>query len=97
MVTTFEIQKYNATSETWDLVMLPIYESFTRTINYSGQGTELGLDTIFNGWLNSSYLDFDGNGTYQIYAAFNSPYGEPLFTDDLKKLEAAYEFTISFS
>jgi PKD repeat protein len=94
---SFEIQKYNATSETWNLVLLPIYESFTRIINYSGQGTEFGLDMIFNGWLNSSYLDFDGNGTYQIYAAFNSPYGEPLFTDDLRRLEATYEFTITFS
>ncbi len=46
-------------------------ETTPRTIN---SGSQLALDTIFNGKIRASNLQH-GTGTYRVYAAFRDPEG----------------------
>jgi hypothetical protein len=54
----------------------------------------LGLDTVFNGLVSTGDLS-NGNGTYRVYAAFCSPGGSVLVTDDEIVLAAWYEFEVN--
>jgi len=56
-------------------------------------GGQLGLDTFFNGKINTIDLNH-GNGTYRVYAVFRNPDGDVLVCDDDSLLEATYEFTV---
>ena len=56
-------------------------------------GGQLGLDTVFNGLVNTNDLSH-GNGAYCVYAAFRDPEGDVLICDDDSLFEASYEFTI---
>ena len=86
------VDYWNTTSESWELANETINETNPRIINISEQ---LGLDTIFNGLVNSSNLF--GDGTYRVYAALRDPEFNVLICDDETKIEASYEFTISSS
>jgi PKD repeat protein len=86
-----ELQFYKNNS--WIFVDDMVNESTWRTINASEQ---FGLDTVFNGLLNTSMLTYFGNGTYLIYAAFRDPNGNILIGDDEAELIAIYEFTVTF-
>ena len=90
-----QIQYYNTTTTNWTLANDTINETTMRTINSSNQ---LGLDTIFNGLVNtSSLIDSFGYGSYRVYAAFRDPDGDVLICDDESLLEVTYQFTISTS
>ncbi len=56
---------------------------------------QLGLDTIFNGLVNTWNLSH-GNGTYRVYVALRDPDDNVLINDDSTKMEAAFNFTVSF-
>ena len=88
-----QVQYYNETSQSWVVAADTINETSPRTINSSEQ---LGLDTVFNGLVNTSNLSSYGNGTYRVYAAFRDPDGNILVTDDETELVATYEFDITF-
>ncbi len=88
-----QVHYYNTTNSTWIVADDTINETTPRTINTSGQ---LGLDTVFNGLLNTSVLSYYGNGTYRIYAAFRDIDGNVLVCNDESELNATYEFTITF-
>jgi hypothetical protein len=88
-----QVQFYNETSESWIVANDTINESTPRTIN---AGDQLGLDTVFNGNVNtSSLLSGFGNGTYRVYACFCDPDGEVLVCDDESLMEDCYEFTVT--
>jgi hypothetical protein len=70
-----------------------INETTQRTIN---SGEKLGLDTVFNGLVDTQDLSDYGNGTYRIYAAFRDSDGNVLVCDDETELVATHEFTITF-
>jgi hypothetical protein len=76
--------------EEWVLDTVVVDETSTRTILVGGQ---LGLDTVFNGLVNTNDLNH-GGGTYRVYAAFRDAYGDVLVCDDDSLLEASYEFTV---
>ena len=61
-----------------------VNETTQRTIN---SGSQLALDTIFNGHVRASDLTH-GTGTYRVYAAFRDPEGNILRTNDDVDLEA---------
>jgi len=88
-----QVQYYNSSSSTWVVVDDTVNETSPRTINISEQ---LGLDTVFNGLVNTSNISEFGNGTYRIYAAFRDPNGNILIGDDEAELVATYEFTVTF-
>jgi len=88
-----QVQYYNTSNSTWVVADDTVNETTPRTINASEQ---LGLDTIFNGLVNTSNLSSYGSGTYRIYAAFRDPEGNVLVCDDETELVATYEFTITF-
>jgi hypothetical protein len=88
-----QVQFYNTTNSTWVVADDTINETTPRTIN---SGSQLGLDTVFNGLLDTSDFSDYGNGTYRIYAAFRNPDGNVLVCNDKTELEATYEFTITF-
>ncbi len=88
-----QIHYYNTTSTEWEGAFWAVNETTPRTINASDQ---LGLDTVFNGLVNTNDLSLFGSGTYRVYAAFRDPDGNVLVCDDETLLEAAYEFTITF-
>ena len=88
-----QVQFYNETSEGWVVADDTINETFTRTIN---AGSQFGLDTVFNGNVNTSSLIASfGNGTYRVYACFRDPDGDVLVCDDETLMEDSYEFTLS--
>ena len=90
-----QVQYYNTTLESWVVANDTINETNMRTINSSEM---LGLDTFFNGNVNSSYLlSLFGNGTYRVYAAFRDPDGNVLVCDDDSLMEVSYEFTINYN
>jgi hypothetical protein len=90
-----QVQFYNTTLESWILANDTVNETTMRTINSSDV---LGLDTIFNGQVNTSdLLGLFGDGTYRVYAAFRDPDGDVLVCDDESLLEASYEFAITSS
>ncbi|MBU0497373.1 MAG: hypothetical protein KKG04_05395 [Candidatus Thermoplasmatota archaeon] len=95
-----QVQFYNTTSSNWTVADDTVNESTPRTLMTVGSpssGWILGLDTIFNGLVNTDNLSSFGNGTYRIYAAFRDLYGNVLMCDDETLLEAYYEFDIAFS
>jgi PKD repeat protein len=90
-----QVQYYNITSSSWVVADDTINETTPRTITYGGQ---FGLDTIFNGNVNTTYLINNfGTGTYRIYAAFRDPDSDVLVCDDESLLESNYQFIISTS
>ena len=88
-----QIHYYNTTSQNWTIIGDPVNETTLRTITNGGQ---FGLDTVFNGIVNTQDLSDIGNGTYRVYAAIRDLIGNVLVVDDETKLEATYEFTITF-
>ena len=90
-----QVQYYN-NSSTWIVADDTINETTPRSIYIADGSNQLGLDTIFNGLVNTSNLSSYGNGTYRIYAAFRDPDGNILKCDDETELVATYEFTITF-
>ena len=88
-----QVQYYNETSQSWVVADDTVNETTPRTINSSEQ---FGLDTVFNGLVNTQNLSEFGNGTYRIYAAFRDPDGNILKCDDETELVATYEFEITF-
>ena len=89
---SIQVQFYNNSSSTWVVALDTINETSPRTINTSGQ---LGLDTIFNGLVNTSNLTSFGNGTYRVYACFRDPNGNVLKASSSSYIMATYEFTIT--
>ncbi len=87
-----QVQYYN-NSSAWIVADDTINETTPRTVN---AGQQLGLDTIFNGLVNTANLSSYGNGTYRIYAAFRDPNDNILKCDDETELVATYEFTVTF-
>ncbi|MBU0497009.1 MAG: hypothetical protein KKG04_03530 [Candidatus Thermoplasmatota archaeon] len=95
-----QVQFYNQTSGNWTIADNTINETTPRTMNTTGglnAGSVLGLDTIFNGNVYTGDLSSFGSGTYRIYAALRDPEGNVLVCNDEIKLEATYEFTITYS
>jgi hypothetical protein len=90
-----QVQFYDTVLEDWFLVVEPVNETTPRNIVVGG---ELGLDTIFNGLVETSVLLSErGNGTYRVYAAFCDPDGEVLVCDDESLMEDCYEFMLTDS
>jgi len=73
----------NDTYETGEFYLYP-----PRIIN---RGSQLALDTIFNGKIRASNLQH-GTGTYRVYTAFRDPTGKILKTNDGSKLKAWWQF-----
>jgi plastocyanin len=94
-----QVQYYNTTSGNWTVVDDTVNETTPRSLLADGPvGSDmLGLDTIFNGLVNTNNFSSYGNGTYRIYAAFRDPDGDVLELPGGAKIEATYEFTITFS
>jgi len=76
--------------EEWVLDTVVVDETSMSTVTVGGQ---LGLDTFFNGKINTIDLNH-GNGTYRVYAVFRNPDGDVLVCDDDSLLEASYEFVL---
>ncbi|KYK22868.1 hypothetical protein AYK21_03435 [Thermoplasmatales archaeon SG8-52-2] len=90
-----QVQYYNTTSSSWVFADDTINETTPRTITSGGQ---FGLDTVFNGNVNTTYLINNfGSGTYRVYASFRDTDGDVLVCDDESLLESNYQFTISTS
>jgi hypothetical protein len=89
-----QIEYYNTTTSTWILEQVVVNETTPRTINI---GSTLALDTIFNPNDVSTNSFTNGDGTYQVYAAFCDIYGDVLVCDDESLLEASYQLIISNS
>jgi hypothetical protein len=81
--------QFNDSGE-WILDDDTVNETSTRTIAVEGQ---LGLDTVFNGLVNTNDLSH-GSGTYRVYAAFRDPDGNILVTSDKEEMVFRYEFGI---
>ena len=84
-----QIQFYNTSQAKWLADNDTINETTPRTIT---TGSQLALDTIFNGLIRASDLTH-GAGTYRVYAAFRDPEGNILRTDDDVDLEAWWQFS----
>jgi peptidase M28-like protein/PKD domain-containing protein len=88
------IEYYNASSGNF---------SFDRDVLYTpvviNSSEELGIDTLFNGLLNTDDL-IHGNGTYYVYAKLEDPYSNVLiscFEDGKAKyMEASWKFTVTY-
>jgi len=81
-------------SGTWIEEEDTINETTPRTIN---SGSNLKLDTIFNGNVNTSVNLTSGTGHYRIYVAFRDPYGNVLQNDDSTYMNATWEFNYTAS
>ena len=90
-----QVEYYNSTTSNWTLADETVDEITLRTISSNEQ---LGLDTIFNGLVNTSNLiESFGNGTYRILARFRNRYGNTLVCDNNTSIETTYEFSITSS
>ena len=90
-----QVQYYNSSLECWVVAYDTVNETDLRTINSS---EVLGLDTVFNGQVNTSdLLSSFGCGSYRVYAAFRDPDGNVLVCDDDSLMEVSYEFTINYN
>jgi PKD repeat protein len=90
-----QVKFYNTSNSTWIVADDTINETTPRTINSS---TQLGLDTVFNGKVNTTYLINNyGTGTYRVYTTFRDPDGNVLVCNDESLMEDSYQFTISSS
>jgi len=88
-----QVHYFNETSENWVVADDTVNETTPRTINGSDQ---FGLDTVFNGNVNTTYLINNfGTGTYRVYAAFRDPDGDVLVCNNQSLIEASYQFTVS--
>jgi len=87
-----QIHFYNTSTTSWVVDLDVINETSPRIINISQQ---LGLDTIFNGLVNTNDLSY-GDGTYRVYAAFRDPDGDVLVCDDETALEAWWKFEVEY-
>jgi len=86
-----QAQYWNSTSQVWVVASDTVNETTPRTIT---AGTELGLDTVFNGIVNTSDLPSGPSKTfYRVYAAFRDPDGNVLINDYDEKLEAWWKFS----
>ena len=86
-----QVQFYTGTK--WVVADDTVNETTPRIIN---AGDQLGLDTIFNGKVETqNLLAGCGNGTYRVYAAFRDPDGNVLVCDDESLMEDSYEFTVT--
>jgi len=90
-----QVQWYNTSNSTWEVADDTVNETTTPRIINSGE--QFGLDTIFNGLLDTCDLSDYGNGTYRIHAALRDPDGNVLVCNDETDLEATYEFTVTFN
>jgi hypothetical protein len=88
-----QVQYYNTTNSTWVVADDAVNETTARMINSGGK---LGLDTVFNGLVDTKDLSDYGNGTYRIYAALRDPDGDVLICNNDTELKATHEFTITF-
>ena len=86
---SIQIQFLDTRSGLWILDNDTINETTPRIIT---SGDQLALDIIFNGHVRASDLTH-GTGTYRVYAAFRSPEGNILRTDDDLDLEAWWQFS----
>ncbi len=83
-----QIQFYNTSQAKWIVDNDTINETSPRTIT---SGSQLGLDTVFNGKIRASNLQH-GAGTYRVYAAFRDPEGNILKTNTEVELESWWQF-----
>jgi hypothetical protein len=84
-----QVQYYNETLESWLVDNDTINEIIPRTVS---SGSQLGLDSIFNGVVRASDLTH-GTGTYRVYAAFRDPEGNILRINNDVDLEAWWQFS----
>lgn len=82
-----QAEYWNGTS--WITDQIVIDDVSPRVLNASGV---LGLDTVFNGLLDTGELHY-GDGSYRMYAAFCDPDGEVLVAND-SKLESWWTFEL---
>jgi len=89
-----QVQFYNSSQAKWVLDNDTINESTPRIISASGSGSgsQLGLDTIFNGHVRASDLTH-GTGTYRVFTAFRDPDGNILKTNTGVELKAWWQFS----
>jgi hypothetical protein len=87
---SMQLQYYCEPLDRWVVVNDTVNEATPRSIDTSGY---LALDTIFNGLLNVSNINYP-NGTYRIYVSLRDPNGEVLKSDDDEEIAAAYNMTI---
>jgi PKD repeat protein len=84
-----QVQYYNTQQGIWIVDKDTINETSPRTIN---SGSQLALDTIFNGHVRASDLTH-GAGTYRVYTAFRDSNGNILKTSSGVWLNAWWQFT----
>jgi hypothetical protein len=84
-----QVQFYNTSQSKWLLDNDTVNETSPRTINI---GSQLALDTIFNGKIRASNLQH-GTGTYRVYTAFRDPEGNILKTNTGSELKAWWQFS----
>lgn len=84
-----QVQYQDPRSGTWVLDNDTINETSPRTINI---GSQLALDTIFNGKIRASNLQH-GTGTYRIYTSFRDSTGKILKTNSGAELKAWWQFS----
>ena len=85
-----QIQYYNTGQGKWIVEKDTINETSPRTIN---GGSQLALDTIFNGHVRTNDLTHNSSN-YRVYAAFRDPDNNILKTNDGKELVAWWQFTV---
>ncbi len=85
-----QVQYYNSAQGTWIVDKDTINETSPRTLS-SSTGSQLALDTIFNGHVRASDLTH-GTGTYRVYTAFRDPNGNVLKTSSGVELKAWWQF-----
>lgn len=91
-----DVHKKNDSSGNWTVLMDIICDTIPLNLSTTGDNSTIAFDSMFNGIFNSSELWYYGNGTYRLYVAFMNPHDEVLVTDDSRKLEATYEFEVTF-
>jgi PKD repeat protein len=84
-----QVQFYNTSQSKWLVDNDTVNETTSRTIN---SGSQLALDTIFNGRIRASDLTH-GTGTYRVYAALRDPEGNILKTNTGSELKAWWQFS----
>jgi hypothetical protein len=84
-----QVQFYNTSQGKWLVDNDTVNETTSRTIN---SGSQLALDTIFNGRIRASNLQH-GTGTYRVYTAFRDPEGNILKTNTGSELKAWWQFS----
>jgi len=83
--------QYDSGSGNWVVENKTVDETTPRTIVH---GQQLGLDTVFNGLVNTHFFTH-GNGEYRVYAAFRDPEGNILVDSDQNQLVSIWQFSVS--